>query len=215
MYDNCGEIENFSTCGEILGNFPTIYALSCGEKLSPKSSIMEKKWQISGLWCDSAGGCRCHLNSYWCIIRCWSWFWRNFEPWKITETEIIERLLQLDLDDEGVGDERGKKNSSGLTFYWEERVPLSIAPWNAVNLLMEDSSKVSKGRGRWRSGNFLKVLDPSPQLIKFCFRLNSTYYLLPIENRRPERASLVSGGTTVMTFPLTSDAFLGDGRLVS
>ena len=28
MYDNCGKTENFSTCGEILGNFATIYALS-------------------------------------------------------------------------------------------------------------------------------------------------------------------------------------------
>ena len=51
------------------------------------------------------------------------------------------------MNDDAVEDERGNKNSFGLTFYWEERVPLSIAPRNAVNLLMEDSSKVSKGRG--------------------------------------------------------------------
>ena len=44
MYDNCGEIENLCTCGEILGNFEkklgnfaTIYALSCREKLSKKN----------------------------------------------------------------------------------------------------------------------------------------------------------------------------------
>ena len=43
MYDNCGKTENFSTCGEILGNFATIYALSWGEKLSPKSTFVEKK----------------------------------------------------------------------------------------------------------------------------------------------------------------------------
>ena len=66
MYDNCGEIENFSTCGEIsiqlmgfiaiyavlLLNllltlfcrevFATSYALSCGEKLNPKSTFVEK-----------------------------------------------------------------------------------------------------------------------------------------------------------------------------
>ena len=29
--------------------FATIYALSCGEKLSPKSTFVEKKWQIWGL----------------------------------------------------------------------------------------------------------------------------------------------------------------------
>ena len=52
MYDNCGEIENFSTCGEILGkfenfleilgNFATLYAFSCGEKLSPKVHLRRK-----------------------------------------------------------------------------------------------------------------------------------------------------------------------------
>ena len=41
-------------CGEILGDFATIYALSCGEKLSPKSTFVEKKWQIWGL-CSSHG----------------------------------------------------------------------------------------------------------------------------------------------------------------
>ena len=30
------------SCGEILGNFATIYALSCGKKLSPKSTFVEK-----------------------------------------------------------------------------------------------------------------------------------------------------------------------------
>ena len=34
---------------EILGNFATIYELSCGEKLSSKSTFVEKKWQIWGL----------------------------------------------------------------------------------------------------------------------------------------------------------------------
>ena len=34
---------------EVLGDFATIYALSCGEKLSPKSTFVEKKWQIWGL----------------------------------------------------------------------------------------------------------------------------------------------------------------------
>ena len=32
--------------GEILGGFATIYALSCGEKLRPKSTFVEKKLQI-------------------------------------------------------------------------------------------------------------------------------------------------------------------------
>ena len=46
---SCGEIlRNFGKFWEILGDFATIYALSCGEKLSPKSKIVEKKWQI---WC--------------------------------------------------------------------------------------------------------------------------------------------------------------------
>ena len=68
MYDNGGEIENFSTCGEISVQlmgfycnlcrfvaksvihavlsriyFATIYALSCGEKLSPKAHL----WRIN------------------------------------------------------------------------------------------------------------------------------------------------------------------------
>ena len=42
MYDNCREIENVSTDGDILGNFATIYALSCGEKLSPKVHLWRK-----------------------------------------------------------------------------------------------------------------------------------------------------------------------------
>ena len=33
----------FEKFGEILGDFATIYALSCGEKLSPKSTFVEKK----------------------------------------------------------------------------------------------------------------------------------------------------------------------------
>ena len=51
---SCGEIlgkfgeilGNFEKFWEILGDFATIYALSCGEKLSPKSTFVEKKWQI-------------------------------------------------------------------------------------------------------------------------------------------------------------------------
>ena len=34
--------EVLRNCWEILGNFATIYALSCGEKLSPKSTFVEK-----------------------------------------------------------------------------------------------------------------------------------------------------------------------------
>ena len=51
MYDNCGVIENFSTCGEILGNFETIYALSCGEKMSPKVHLWRKndKYEVCGI----------------------------------------------------------------------------------------------------------------------------------------------------------------------
>ena len=45
------------------------------------------------------------------------------------------------MNDDAVEDERGNKNSFGLTFYWKERVPLSIAPSNAVNLLMETPQK--------------------------------------------------------------------------
>ena len=41
---SCGEIlGNFEKFWEILGDFATIYALSCGEKLSPKSTFVEKK----------------------------------------------------------------------------------------------------------------------------------------------------------------------------
>ena len=36
-------LENFENFLEILGDFATIYALSCGEKLSPKSTFVEKK----------------------------------------------------------------------------------------------------------------------------------------------------------------------------
>ena len=50
----------------------------------------------------------------------------------------------FDLDDDAVEDERGNKNSFGLTFYREERVPLSIAPRNAVNLLMETPQKFQR-----------------------------------------------------------------------
>ena len=39
-------LENFEKFWEILGDFATIYALSCGEKFSPKSTFVEKKWQI-------------------------------------------------------------------------------------------------------------------------------------------------------------------------
>ena len=47
---NFGEIlGNFGKFWEVLGDFATIYALSCGEKLSPKSTFVEKKWQIWGL----------------------------------------------------------------------------------------------------------------------------------------------------------------------
>ena len=46
----CGEkidiLGNFEKYWEILGDFATIYALSCGEKLSPKSTFVEKKLQI-------------------------------------------------------------------------------------------------------------------------------------------------------------------------
>ena len=38
---SCEEI--LGKIGEILGDFATIYALSCGEKLSPKSIFVEKK----------------------------------------------------------------------------------------------------------------------------------------------------------------------------
>ena len=44
---NFGEIlGNFEKFWEILGGFATIYALSCGEKLSLKSTYLEKKRQI-------------------------------------------------------------------------------------------------------------------------------------------------------------------------
>ena len=40
---NSGEIlGNFEKFWEILGDFATVYALSCGEKLSPKSTFLEK-----------------------------------------------------------------------------------------------------------------------------------------------------------------------------
>ena len=39
------------SCGEILGDFATIYALSCGEKLSPKIHLWRKndKYQVCTL----------------------------------------------------------------------------------------------------------------------------------------------------------------------
>ena len=40
---------NFEKFWELLGAFNTIYALICGIELSPKSTIVEKKWQIWGL----------------------------------------------------------------------------------------------------------------------------------------------------------------------
>ena len=41
---SCGEIlGNFGTFSEILGDFATIYALSREEKMSPKSTFVEKK----------------------------------------------------------------------------------------------------------------------------------------------------------------------------
>ena len=44
ILENLGEIlGNFGRFWEILGDFATIYALSCGEKLSPKSTFVEKK----------------------------------------------------------------------------------------------------------------------------------------------------------------------------
>ena len=57
------------------------------------------------------------------------------------ENKLLNDCNSFDLDDDAVEDERGNKNSFGLTFYWEERVPLSIAPSNAVNLLMETPQK--------------------------------------------------------------------------
>ena len=43
---SCGEIlGNFGGFWEILGDFATIYALSCGEKMSPKSTFVEKKYK--------------------------------------------------------------------------------------------------------------------------------------------------------------------------
>ena len=38
--EHWGNIEKF---WEILGDFATLYVLSCGEKLSPKSTFVEKK----------------------------------------------------------------------------------------------------------------------------------------------------------------------------
>ena len=47
---SCGEILGiFEKFLEIFGDFATIYALSHGEKLSPKSTFGDKKWQICGL----------------------------------------------------------------------------------------------------------------------------------------------------------------------
>ena len=50
MWRNFGKfwrnLGNFEKFWEILGGFATIYALSCGEKLSLKSTYLEKKRQI-------------------------------------------------------------------------------------------------------------------------------------------------------------------------
>ena len=39
-------VEKKLSRGEILGDFATIFALSCGEKLSPKIKFVEKKWLL-------------------------------------------------------------------------------------------------------------------------------------------------------------------------
>ena len=59
-------------------------------------------------------------------------------------------------------DERGNKNCFGLTFYREERVPLSITPSNAVNLLMEIPQKFQRVGEVEGVAIFLEILDPSP-----------------------------------------------------
>ena len=44
MWRHFGEIlGNFEKFWKKLGDFATIYALSCGEKLNPKSTFVEKK----------------------------------------------------------------------------------------------------------------------------------------------------------------------------
>ena len=67
---SCGDILGFfGKFWEILGDFATIYALSFGEKMSPKSTFVEKNWQIWGLgWYHppelSLGTEPKHLNSH-------------------------------------------------------------------------------------------------------------------------------------------------------
>ena len=68
-------------------------------------------------------------------------FEETFSHESSRENNLLNDCYSFDLDDDAVEDERGNKNSFGLTFYWKERVPLSIAPSNAVNLLMETPQK--------------------------------------------------------------------------
>ena len=50
LWRNLGKFwEILRNIGKKMGDVATIYALSCGEKLSPKSTFVEKKWQIWGL----------------------------------------------------------------------------------------------------------------------------------------------------------------------
>ena len=56
-------LRNFGIIWEILGNLATIYALSCGEKIEPKSTFVEQKWQIWGLivWIGDSKGPKQHM----------------------------------------------------------------------------------------------------------------------------------------------------------
>ena len=65
--ENVGTFEKkIEKCWEILGDFATIYALSCGEKLSPKSTFVEKndKYEVYLIYLPTSSTiCKFTLNA--------------------------------------------------------------------------------------------------------------------------------------------------------
>ena len=83
-----GEIlGNFEKFWEIFGDFATIYALSCGEKLSPKSTFVEKKnkyevWRVPGAVLS------------WLTRQSFLWFCNNCSS-ALTPTPSLKHSLSL------------------------------------------------------------------------------------------------------------------------
>ena len=85
-------LEMSSYLSQCLGDFATIYALSCGEKLSPKSTFVEKKWQIWGLLFDPQLS-RSTAYKLFLIFNDVSWFMQPFIQCLDTKTLHLPLLL--------------------------------------------------------------------------------------------------------------------------